>query len=139
MNLFSQAAQGLNLTPGQRAALKIIKGLIVSAVGAGLAAVAQLLSAGGVIDWQKVIVVGGVAFGTSLAFALDKYWTAQGDTPLAVLAGEVGQMIETKAGPNDTVLPFNAPTPTPAPAPATPPPPAGSFTASTLPVSSANS
>ena len=109
MNVFSSAANGLSLTPGQRAFLKIVKGFVVSAVAAGLTAVAQLLSAGSAVDWQKVAVVGGVAFGTSLAFALDKYWTAQGDAPLGTLAGEVGQMIETKAGANDTVLPFTAP------------------------------
>lgn len=109
MNLFQRAYAGLNLTPGERAALKLWKGFLLTAVAAGLAAGVQALSASGAIDWRKVAAVAAVAFGTSLAFAFEKYFTAQGDAPLAALAGEVVQSIATHAGPQDTVIPFTAP------------------------------
>jgi hypothetical protein len=105
MNLFARASAGLALTPGERAFLKVVDGFVLTAGGAAFAAVAQLLSAGGVVDWRKVAAVAGVTFATSLVVAMKKFFTAQGDAPLAAAAGMVESQLATVR------IPFNAPAP----------------------------
>jgi hypothetical protein len=106
MNLFARASAGLALTPGERAFLKVVDGFVFTAGGAAFAAVAQLLSAGGVVDWRKVAAVAGVTFATSLVVAIKKFFTAQGDAPAVALASAVQSQLATVR------IPFNAPAPT---------------------------
>lgn len=100
MNVFQRNFLGLNLSPAQRAFIKVVKGAVISALFAGLAAVVQFLLLP-TINWHAVLLIGGGTIGTTLAFALDKYFSAQGDTPLATVAGEVGTIIGQKTGVND--------------------------------------
>ncbi len=85
MNIFSKAAQGLNLTPAQRAFLKLLKLWFYTALSAGVMAGAQYLLNNQQVNWQALIYITGGAFLLSLFGALDKYWTAQGDLPLSLL------------------------------------------------------
>jgi hypothetical protein len=116
MNLFARASAGLALTPGERAFLKVVDGFVFTAGGAAFAAVAQLLSAGGVVDWRKVAAVAGVTFATSLVVAMKKFFTAQGDAPLAAAAGMVESQLATVR------IPFNAPAVAPTTVTVTPDP-----------------
>lgn len=100
MNVFQRNFLGLNLTPGQRAFIKFAKGAAVTALAAGLAAGAQFLLLP-TVNWHAVFLFGGGTVAASFAFALDKYWTAQGDAPLGTVAGEVGTIIGQKTGVND--------------------------------------
>lgn len=83
-SMFARASAGLNLTPGERAALKAVQGIIVSALVAGAVAVLPYLT-GATVDWATVLHVFAAAVVASLALAVNKYWTAQGDPPLAVV------------------------------------------------------
>lgn len=80
-NMFARASAGLNLTPAERAALKAVQGIAVSALVAGAVAVFPYLT-GATVDWQTVFHVFTAAVVASLALAVNKYWTAQGDAPL---------------------------------------------------------
>lgn len=83
MNIFQKAAQGLNLTPGERAFLKLCKSWGITAIGSGLVIGGQYLAVGSV-DWQRILLASGGTALLSVLHALDKYATAHGDTPLAL-------------------------------------------------------
>jgi hypothetical protein len=63
-SLFARAVNGDNVSPGERALLKLVQGLIVTALAAACTAAAQFLSASSVVDWRKVASVAGVAAAT---------------------------------------------------------------------------
>lgn len=81
MNILSRAWQGLNLTPGERAFLKLLEGWIFTAVGTGVAIAYQMLATGNQ-DFQKITLVAGGAAGLTVLNALKKYLAAQTDLPL---------------------------------------------------------
>ena len=93
MNIFARAYNGLNLSPGERAFLKLAKGWLYTAGGTGLIALVQYLNSSQV-DWRHLLIGTGSAAGLSLLNAVDKYFTAQGDAPLATAT----QAVETKIG-----------------------------------------
>jgi hypothetical protein len=84
MNMFSRAAHNLNLTPGERAFLKLLKGWLYTAIAAAIAIGVQYVYSNQVIDWQKLSYLIGGAILLSFLTALEKYFTAQGDAPLAI-------------------------------------------------------
>lgn len=86
--IFARAKAGLNLTPGERAALKAREGIVIAAALAGLTAVVPYLTSG-TVNWQTVAKVFAVAAVPAFAYALNKYWTAQGDTALPEPAAPV--------------------------------------------------
>src|SRR5215467_8376729 len=96
MNLFSRAARNLNLTPGERAFLKLLKGWFYTAIAAGIAIGVQYVYSNQVIDWQKLGYLIGGAVLVSLLTALEKYFTAQGDAPLAIAAEVTKEKIDQK-------------------------------------------
>ena len=81
MTIFSKAAKGLNLTPGERALLKALKGLVVSALIAALP-ILQAATTASNVNWLDVARVFAVAFATSLVFAVVKFVQANYDSPL---------------------------------------------------------
>src|SRR5258706_12177929 len=93
MNIFSKAAQNLPLTPAQRAFLKLLKGWFYTALGVGIIAGAQYIMGTSLIDWQKLGYIVGTGVLLSILHALDKYWTSQGDTPLALATEAIEQKI----------------------------------------------
>lgn len=92
MSLFRRAYLQFPLTPAERAFLKALKGLVLSALMAGATAVWPLLQSEA-INWRTVIVTGIISVAFTLCMSLDKYWTAQGDTGLAGVAGAIGQAL----------------------------------------------
>lgn len=132
MNIFQRAQQGLNLTPAQRAFLKLVEGLVIAAIVTSIpiigSAVATHLKEGSV-DWGSIALFSLGTFSTVFAAAVVKYCKAHGDSPLAQLVGGVAQNVEDRLsaqfGLNETVIeaeiggdtPQTAPTPTPTDAP----------------------
>lgn len=97
-NMFARASAGLNLTPMERAALRMLEGLAATAVVAGITAAAPLL-AGGSVDWANVGHVALAAGITAALLAILKYAKAFGDAPITepVPAG-APDMPPTQAG-----------------------------------------
>lgn len=83
-SLLQRAHLYANLTPGERALLKIVEGLAVSAIIAGLVAALPLLSTQSVasINWTAVLSVFVAAGGKTLYDGVSKYFKAFGDPPL---------------------------------------------------------
>ena len=83
-SLLQRARLQMNLTPGERALLKIVEGLAVSAVIAGLVAAFPLLSTQNVsaINWTAVLSAFVVAGGKTLYDGVSKYFKSFGDPPL---------------------------------------------------------
>lgn len=82
-SLFARAAAGLNLTPGERAFLKLAKGVLWVAVVAALGVAMPLISSGhftlNAATAQAIVGAGAVA-GLS---ALEKLFSAKGDAAAA--------------------------------------------------------
>lgn len=87
MDIFTRAYNGLNLSPGERAFLKVFQSLLYTAFIAGLLAVYTLLSGSNTPDWGKVFYTGLGAVVVSFLQGLSKYFTAQNDPPLATVIG----------------------------------------------------
>jgi len=83
-SLLARARLYANLTPGERALIKIIEGMIVSAILAGLVAAFPLLSTQDVaaIKWPAVLSVFVAAAFKTLYDGVSKYWKSFGDPPL---------------------------------------------------------
>ena len=81
MNIFDRAARGVWLSPFERAALRLLEGIAVSALVAGLTAVVPYL-AGSSIDWTKVAQVFVATAISAMLLSLLKYAKAFGDQPL---------------------------------------------------------
>jgi hypothetical protein len=84
MSLFARARAYLNLTPGERAFLKLLGGIAGTAVVAAILAAAQVLAGTppNQVSWQVVLHVAAGAFLAALWTALAKYYKAYGDPPL---------------------------------------------------------
>ena len=96
-NLFALARIGANLTPGQRAFLKLVEGFCVAGVVAATPVVASLLSRQGVA-WQDVARIAVAAFLTAALLAASKYYKAQGDAPLSQVLTLAAQEAQTLGG-----------------------------------------
>lgn len=132
MNLFAKANQGLNLTPGERAVLKLIEGFFIAGL-ASLAPVVARLAAQQNINWSDELRIVLVTFTVAVLFAISKYFKAQGDAPLATAADALAQEVTNRGGLNDVKQPIVAPVapaapaaPTSAPSSAAPSSPAAS-------------
>lgn len=81
MNIFTRSFKGLNLTPGERAFMKLSEGWLATAIGTGGAVGYQLLVTGS-HDYTRIGLVAGGAASLSLFNAIKKYLAAQTDLPL---------------------------------------------------------
>lgn len=124
MNIFSKAAAGLNLTPGERATLKLLQGFLLAGV------LAVVMAAPAYVSYQAgqpALATGAVsialgAFVHAFLAAWAKYTSAKGDKPLAnaitAADGELQAIIAQYGGmPNSGGKPGSdvAPMPTLAP------------------------
>ncbi len=94
MSIFQRAWQNLPLSPGERAFLKLLKGWLFTAIGVGLIAGAQYLTNNQQINVWALIEVAGGAMALSVLMALDKWFSAQGDLPAAVMTEAVTQRVQ---------------------------------------------
>jgi hypothetical protein len=83
-SLLQRAHLYTNLTPGERALLKIVEGLIVSAIIAGIVAALPAVSTQNLsaINWMAVGSVFAAAAGKTLYDGVSKYFKSFGDPPL---------------------------------------------------------
>lgn len=108
--LLKRARAYANLTPGERALLKLLEGLACAALVAALPIVAGALGRGEV-SWPDVGRAALAAAGVAVLMALAKYATAHGDPALAAA-------LATTAGTVTRAAPIAVPAPeTPVPAP----------------------
>jgi len=106
MNLFQKAQAGLNLTPGERALLKLLQGFATAGVAAVVAAVPAVMAeqAGKPqITWGLVLFVAGI-FVHGFMAAWQKYVSARGDQPLATAIGSVSSALDAAFGLNEPVV-----------------------------------
>ena len=106
MNLFQKAQAGLNLTPGERALLKLFQGFATAGVAAVVAAVPAVMAqqAGKPqITWGLVLFVAGI-FVHGFMAAWQKYVSARGDQPLATAIGSVSSALDAAFGLNELVV-----------------------------------
>lgn len=115
MSIFSKAAQGLNLTPAQRAFLKLLKGWFYTALGTGIITGSQYVMGTAVIDWQKLLYIVGTGVLLSILSALDKFWSSQGDTPLALATEAAIQKVQALPPPQSSAISTSTQRPAPEP------------------------
>lgn len=137
MNIFLKAWNGLNLSPGQRAFLKVVQGLIIGGLLAAFLAIAQYFYSNGAVNWRSVLDVALVAFLMSVGYGLSKYFSAQGDAPIATALTELTDAADKAInadlsrgpdplqGPQPITLPVAFPRTPIAPPPGSPLPPKG--------------
>jgi|SRR5579885_371357 len=91
MNLFARALAGDNLTPFERAALKLLEGLACAAAVAVLPIIADALSSHDAVDWTAIARTALAAAAVAVLLAFVKYCKAHGDDPLLQVAGQAAQ------------------------------------------------
>jgi hypothetical protein len=104
MSIFTKGRQGLNLTPAERALLKLVEGFVVAGIVAALPVLSMLLGQANV-DWTAIGRIALGTFATAALMAAVKYLKAQRDMPLAepiaaVLTG-AAQQVAARTGLND--------------------------------------
>ena len=103
--MFQKAFAGANLTPGERAALKLCQSFATAGVVSLLLAVPAVLSAKAgdpAITTASVGVMVG-AFVHGFLAAWQKYVSAKGDAPLATALGAVDSAASARLAPPDGV------------------------------------
>lgn len=111
LTTIQRARARLPLTPGERAALKLGQGLALTALMAALVTAGHALEGTGTTDWRRIGFAAGVAALVAVLNALAKYFTAQGDAPLAdalaLLAAEAELHAQGSTTPSPTDRPVN--------------------------------
>lgn len=122
MNLFEKAAAGLNLTPGERATLKLLQSFLGAGVVSLLLAVPAVLSAKAGDPSITVASVGVMvgAFVHGVLMAWQKYVSAKGDTPLSGAIGAIDSAAAKAIADRYTHTESPVPSPTPTPTSAAP-------------------
>lgn len=85
MTILAKARGNLNLTPAERALLKLAEGALVAGAIAALPVVAQALATQR-IDWAQALRTAVATFAVAGLLAATKYLKAQNDPPLATTA-----------------------------------------------------
>src|SRR5690242_6650106 len=90
LSLLARAHFYQNLTPGERALLRALEYLLVSAIVAGLVAVGPLIATQNVasVNWNAVLSAFATAAVMALYAAVSKYFKAFGDPPLPAATSE---------------------------------------------------
>lgn len=104
MNLFQKANARLNLTPGERAILKLLQSFGFAGVTAVVAAVPAILAymnGQQQVTWGLVLLVAGVFIHGFMA-AWAKYSSAKGDPPLttAIISADAAIQAHLPQAPN---------------------------------------
>ena len=104
MNLFQKANARLNLTPGERAILKLLQSLGFAGVTAVVAAVPAILAymnGQQQVTWGLLLLVAGIFIHGFMA-AWAKYTSAKGDAPLtaAITSADVAIQQRLPQAPN---------------------------------------
>lgn len=90
MSIFARAHANLNLTPAERAFLKLAEGFLAAGLIAALPVIAQALAAQH-IDWAQALRTAVATYAVAVLLAIAKYLKAQNDPPLAATAAVIEQ------------------------------------------------
>jgi hypothetical protein len=137
MNVFAKAQNNLNLTPGERAVLKLVEGFVVAGIVAALPVISQALAAQS-INWAQMFRTAAATCSVAALLAVIKYLKAQNDPPLSTVATAIAQTAVTEI-PRWAGVPSFDVTPTAAADDAANPPASVPPTATPIPVSVAAS
>ena len=85
MTVFAKAQNNLNLTPGERAFLKLVEGFVVAGIVAALPIISQALAAQS-INWAQLLRTAAATCSVAALLAVTKYLKAQNDPPLSTVA-----------------------------------------------------
>lgn len=99
--VFQRAAMYHPLSPVERALLRLVEGLVCTALVAALPLVADALAAGAV-NWGQVGRAALAAGAVAVLLALSKYARAQGDPALGDALAQTGAVIAHDAGISDS-------------------------------------
>jgi hypothetical protein len=86
----------VDLTPAQRARIKVYEQFVIIALFNGLLAGLVYISNQQVISWSTVAIVVIAQAALALLNAVQKYWTANNQQPLSVLFGLIRQQAEAE-------------------------------------------
>lgn len=115
--LFHRNKMKADLTPGERAFLKLLQGFGYVVLINVFFAVFQYLNTHGTINWSDLLAFAGAQAALALALAIGKYFSAQGDITLGDLidgvTDEVLHRVPSAIRPID--IPVSAPMPAPEP------------------------
>jgi hypothetical protein len=101
MNIFQKAAANLNLTPGERALLKTLQSLAITALITAFLTIASFLGLPGAINVHDLVYVVFVAVLFSLGHGIAKVVTANGDEPLGDAIEAVTEAAEKRLPPTN--------------------------------------
>lgn len=126
--MFRRALAGQQLAPVERAILRLIEGLVATALVAALPIIADALAQQSV-NWGSVLRTALAAAGVAVLLALAKYARAHGDAPVGQALEMFAATVPARLGVNDVKLsgetpasaPASAGSPDPAPGAATAP------------------
>ena len=145
--VFARSWKGLNLSPGERAFMKLFEGWTITAIGAGGAIAYQQLATGS-HDYQYIAIAAGGAAGITLYNCVKKFLSSQTDLPLSapsLATQETSPKVATKPLPASSAptkpQPQQRPafaTPVPQPPQYVPPVPQQSITNMPLPLGTSN-
>ena len=97
LTVFQRAHLGLNLTPQERAFLKLVDGLILTGLVAAIGVLANLLVSGAFAFNQTTLIAIGTAAAVAIMNSVHKLSSASGDPLLAAVVGalesEVGKYV----------------------------------------------
>jgi len=114
LTLFAKATAGAALLPLERAVLRFLRSLWLTVLVASAPVLSDLVAALNTnalnIDWRAYGYRLGVAVLTALVLAIQKYFTAQGDSvpltaPVATQSAPSSPSLDPAAVPNDTTHP----------------------------------
>ena len=97
LSLFRRSWAGANLTPGERALLKLVKGAALAALVSVVPVVDSLLNGQTPLTQRNLVIAGG-AFAVAFLMALSKYYTSQGDPPLGLVLQAAAEGVATRTG-----------------------------------------
>ena len=89
----------IDLTPGQRAKLKLYSHFAIIAIFNGVLAALVLLGNGSAISWNVVLISAVSQATLALLDGLKKYYSASGELPLSMLLDLARQEVAAKAPP----------------------------------------
>ena len=96
LTLFQRAKNYQPLAPHERAVLKFLQGLLITAGVAALTATVELILNKGTVTWQEIGKAAAVAAIVAVANALIKYFSAKGDPELAKILKPVEAVAVSK-------------------------------------------
>lgn len=105
MNIFQRAHAGLNLSPEERAFLKLVQGFVITGLVAALGTLATVVSNGATLHDAVIATI--VAFAVGVILAAAKYFSANGQAPLATVLQGVADSIEHQFEPTPLKRPIS--------------------------------